>query len=98
MTELDLAQLRAEIAAEVRARRASGEYSPGLERRLDALFTRFSPPETHDDFDASIEVASHPIGRSDVDLVLTTVGKIKDSAVLEETANNAAHVHCLRQP
>ncbi|HET9730496.1 MAG TPA: methionine biosynthesis protein MetW [Acidimicrobiia bacterium] len=57
MTDLDLAQLRAEIAAEVRARRASGEYSPGLERRLDALFTRFSPPETHDDFDASIERA-----------------------------------------
>jgi hypothetical protein len=48
-------QLRAEIAAEVRARRAAGEYPPGFERELDALFARFAPRETQDDFDGALE-------------------------------------------
>ena len=40
----DLDVIAAEIAAEVHRRRASGEFPPDLERRLDAAFARYSPP------------------------------------------------------
>jgi hypothetical protein len=53
----DLRKLAAEIEAEVRARRAAGEYPPGFERDLDALFERFAPPEVSNDFDAALERA-----------------------------------------
>ena len=54
-TAVDITKLAAEIEAEVRARRASGEYPPGFERELDALFARFAPPEVSTDFDAALE-------------------------------------------
>jgi SAM-dependent methyltransferase len=38
-----LAEVMAEIDAEVRRRRASGDIPPGLERELDELFLEFSP-------------------------------------------------------
>jgi SAM-dependent methyltransferase len=56
-TAVDITKLAAEIEAEVRARRASGEYPPGFERELDALFARFAPPEVSTDFDAALEKA-----------------------------------------
>ena len=52
---VDIHKLAAEIEAEVRARRAAGEYPPGFERELDALFARFVPPEVSADFDAALE-------------------------------------------
>jgi hypothetical protein len=54
---VDIHALAAEIEAEVRARRAAGEYPPGFERELDALFTRYAPPEVSADFDAALERA-----------------------------------------
>lgn len=54
---VDMQQLAAEIEAEVRARRAAGEYPPGFERDLDRLFDRFAPPEVSNDFDAALERA-----------------------------------------
>jgi hypothetical protein len=52
---IDTRTLAAEIEAEVRARRAAGEYPPGFERELDVLFDRFAPPEVSNDFDAALE-------------------------------------------
>lgn len=42
--ELDLAVVVAEIYEDVARRRRSGEYPPGLERELDALFAQYAPP------------------------------------------------------
>ena len=52
---VDLHKLAAEIEAEVRARRAAGEYPPGFERELDRLFDRYAPPEVSKDFAAALE-------------------------------------------
>ncbi len=52
---VDIHKLAAEIEAEVRARRAAGEYPPGFERELDRLFDRFAPAEVSNDFDAALE-------------------------------------------
>jgi hypothetical protein len=55
-TELDMSQLLREIDEEVRARRAAGEFPPGMERELDLLFARFAPPMVSgDDLDGLIE-------------------------------------------
>jgi hypothetical protein len=54
---VDIHKLAAEIEAEVRARRAAGDYPPGFERELDRLFDRFAPPEVSNDFDAALERA-----------------------------------------
>ncbi len=66
---LDLQRVRREIEAEVRARRAAGEYPPGFSRDLDELFARFSPPEASDDFDAAVERAEEAIS---MELVIPT--------------------------
>jgi hypothetical protein len=58
---IDLHQLAAEIEAEVRARRAAGEYPPGMERELDQLFARFAPPEVSTDFGAALEKAEDQV-------------------------------------
>jgi hypothetical protein len=54
---VDVHKLASEIEAEVRARRAAGEYPPGFERELDRLFDRFAPPEVSTDFEAALERA-----------------------------------------
>ena len=48
---VDLGRLQAEIAEEVRHRRATGDFPPGLERELDAMFARYAPASASDDFD-----------------------------------------------
>jgi len=48
---LDLGRLQAEINAEVRRRRASGDFPLGLERELDTMFARYAPAGAGDDFD-----------------------------------------------
>ena len=56
--ELDLQQVLREIDEEVRARRAAGEFPPGMERELDLLFARFAPPTVSgDDLDGLLEAA-----------------------------------------
>lgn len=54
---VDHRQLLAEIDAEVRRRREEGDYPPGFERELDALFDRFAPPSVSEDFDVVLERA-----------------------------------------
>jgi hypothetical protein len=56
-TPLDLHRIMAEINAEVRQRRAAGDFPPGLERELDAMFARYAPASTGADFDDVIEAA-----------------------------------------
>jgi hypothetical protein len=69
---IDLQQVRREIEAEVRARRARGEYPPGFEREMDALFARFAPPEVTEDFDAALARAEEDVA---VDPVIPTASR-----------------------
>jgi len=50
MTEIDLVRLQSEINAEVKKRRAAGDFPLGLERELDSMFARYAPAGTGDDF------------------------------------------------
>ena len=58
---IDLDEVRREIDEEVRARRAAGDYPPGFERELDALFAQFAPAEASDDFDTALERAEEAV-------------------------------------
>src|SRR5271168_2759329 len=51
-----------------------------------------------DNLAAFKEVAGHPVGTPAVDFVVAAVGKIKNAAVLEETANYRAHTNVLAYP
>jgi hypothetical protein len=44
LSDLDLRAVVAEIYASVDERRRNGDFPPGLERELDAVFARFAPP------------------------------------------------------
>ena len=54
---IDFARVTAEINEEVRRRRASGDFPPGLERELDSLFARYAPAATGGDFEEVLEHA-----------------------------------------
>lgn len=55
---IDLQQVLREIDEEVAARRAAGDFPPGMERDLDLIFARFAPATTSgDDLDALLEQA-----------------------------------------
>jgi SAM-dependent methyltransferase len=55
---IDLQQVLREIDEEVKARRASGDFPPGLERDLDLTFARFAPAAVSgDDLAGLIEAA-----------------------------------------
>jgi hypothetical protein len=69
---IDLQQVRREIEAEVRARRARGEYPPGFERDMDALFDRFAPPEVTEDFETALTRAEENVA---VDPVIPTASR-----------------------
>src|SRR5258705_9425314 len=47
-------------------------------------------------FDSSIKIASHPVSRSDVNVVVASVGKVEDPTMLKELAHDASHVDGLR--
>lgn len=56
--ELDLDQVLREIDQEVAARRAAGDFPPGLERDLDLVFARFAPSAASgDDLEGMLEAA-----------------------------------------
>lgn len=58
VTAVDLPRLLAEIDEEVRSRRASGDFPPGMERELDLLFARFAPATVSaDDLDGLLQSA-----------------------------------------
>lgn len=57
-TGVDLPRILREIDEEVRARRAAGDFPPGMERDLDLVFARFAPATVSgDDFGGLIEAA-----------------------------------------
>jgi hypothetical protein len=56
--DLDLDRVLREIDEEVRARRAAGDFPPGMERDLEVVFAQFAPPTlTGDDLDALVQAA-----------------------------------------
>ncbi|HZQ58505.1 MAG TPA: methyltransferase domain-containing protein [Acidimicrobiales bacterium] len=57
MSEIDLSRIQDEIAEEVRRRRAAGDFPPGLEQELDAMFAKYAPAGTSDDFDDVLAAA-----------------------------------------
>ena len=58
MSDVDLEHVLREIDEEVRARRASGDFPPGMERDLELVFARFAPSTlTGDDLEALVEAA-----------------------------------------
>jgi hypothetical protein len=58
VTDLDLDRVLREIDEEVRARRASGDFPPGMERDLEIVFAQYAPPTlTGDDLDALVQAA-----------------------------------------
>jgi len=59
---IDMALVRADVAAEVRARRASGVYPAGFERDLDALFDRFAPRPVTDNLEDALERSEDAAG------------------------------------
>jgi 2-polyprenyl-3-methyl-5-hydroxy-6-metoxy-1,4-benzoquinol methylase len=53
-----LAKVMAEIDDEVRRRRAAGDFPPSFERRLDLIFSRFTPVAVHDThFEETLKLA-----------------------------------------
>ncbi len=75
---LDLDQVVREIEDEVRARRASGAFPPGLERDLDLVFARFSPAAASgDDLDAVLAAADRA---SFIDIDVPTASNIPGMA------------------
>ena len=80
MNELDLDQLRREIDAEVRARRASGAYPPGFERELDAVFARYAPAAASDDIEAVTDQAEEAAG---LELAIPTASDKRGGAIVK---------------
>lgn len=71
---IDHDHLLREIDEEVRARRASGDFPPGLERDLDLIFARFAPAATSgDDFDGILAAAERS---SFIDVDVPTASRI----------------------
>src|SRR6266550_461333 len=44
-----------------------------------------------------LQIPSHPIGASDIDLVVTAIGKIKYAAIFKKPANDVSDSDVLRQ-
>jgi len=78
--ELDLEHLRREIDAEVRARRAAGDYPPGFERELDAIFARYAPPAASDDIELVTDEAEEAAG---IDLAIPTASDKRGGALVK---------------
>jgi hypothetical protein len=78
---LDLQQLLREIDEEVEARRAAGDFPPGMERDLDLIFARFAPAITSgNDLDALIEQADRG---AYVDVDVPTGSRIPGVAIVK---------------
>jgi hypothetical protein len=77
---LDLDRLRHEIDAEVRARRASGDYPPGFERELDAIFARYAPPAASDDIELVTDEAEEAAG---IELAIPTASDKRGGALVK---------------
>lgn len=78
---IDFQQVRREIDEEVQARRASGDFPPGMERDLDLVFARFAPANlSGDDAHSLLEAADRT---SFVDLDPPTGSRIPPVAILK---------------
>lgn len=82
MTDLDLQQVLREIDEEVQARRASGDFPPGMERDLDLVFARFAPANlSGDDAHSLLEAADRT---SFIDTDPPTGSRIPPVAILKK--------------
>lgn len=85
---LDHARLLAEIDAEARRRRDSGELPPGFERELDRLFEQFAPPSASDDFDAVLARADQD---AFVDADVPLASRLPGVPLLKKLLRKAMH-------
>lgn len=82
MNDLDLQQVLREIDQEVEARRAAGDFPPGMERDLDLIFARFAPAViSTDDLDALIEQADRG---AFIDVDVPTGSKMPAVAIIKK--------------
>src|ERR1043166_4136713 len=51
----------------------------------------------HNYFDATIEIARHPVGRSDVEFFIAAVAEIENAAMFEKSTHDTSHVNGLRK-
>jgi hypothetical protein len=88
-TGVDLQRVLQEIDEEVRARRASGDFPPGMERDLDLIFARFAPASVSgDDLDAIVEAADRT---SFIDAIPPTESKIPAVTILKKVERKLLH-------
>ncbi|MGD9794033.1 MAG: hypothetical protein AB7V43_11175 [Acidimicrobiia bacterium] len=87
LTSTSLRAVVAEIYAEVDERRRSGAFPPGLERELDAVFARFSPPAAAgDDLDAVLDRAERA---AFIDVDVPTASNRAGVPVVKQTLRKA---------
>src|ERR1044072_7808929 len=79
------------VGLEFASFRIVGEISVNQDVAQETL--RFGIGNGGDYFDAMFQVTPHPVGTADVDLFVAAVGKPEHTAVLEETADDAAHAN-----
>src|ERR1043166_3447062 len=66
-----------------------GEIS--IEQDITQEALRVAIGNRSDHFDAVVKISGHQISTADVDLIMSAIGKPEHTAVLEETAHDAAH-------
>ena len=72
---IDLGKVQAEINEEVKRRRAAGDFPPGLERELDAMFARYVPAGAGENFDdVMVHAESQSFVHADVPTTATAPG------------------------
>jgi hypothetical protein len=84
---IDMQQLLREIDEEVEARRAAGDFPPGMERDLDLIFARFAPATTSgDDLDALLEQADRG---TFVDVDVPTASRVPGVSIVKKVLRKA---------
>jgi hypothetical protein len=87
LSELDLRAVVAEIYADVDERRRTGDFAPGLERELDAVFARFAPPAAvGNDLDAVLDRAERA---AFIDVDVPTASNRPGVPVVKQTLRKA---------
>src|ERR1044071_270135 len=70
----------------------------GLEAFLDYALLDPAVEDGEAQLDSPEEIASHPVGARQVEVVLSPVEEVEDARVLEEPSDDRAHAYVLRQP
>src|SRR5260221_9105589 len=70
----------------------------GLEAFLDDALLDPAVEDREAELDSPEEIASHPVGAGQIEVVLSAVEEVEDARVLEKPPYDRAHAYVLRQP